>query len=58
MKRKILNSFIICTIGISLSACNKKEIKNKSSFSSGNEKSEIQLTNADIINNSNAKEEK
>ena len=34
MKRKILNSFIICTIGISLSACNKKEVKNESLFSS------------------------
>ena len=58
MKRKILNSFIICIIGTLLLADNKKEVKNKSSFSSGNEKSEIQLTNADIINNSNAKEEK
>ncbi len=50
MKRKILNSFVIFIIGISLSACNKKEIKAKSSFSFGNEESEFQFTNGDMDN--------
>ena len=50
MKRKILNSFIICIIGTLLLADNKKEVKNKSSFSSGNEKSEAQFTNSDMDN--------
>ncbi len=35
MKRKILNSFIVFIIGISLSACNKKDIKSESLFSGG-----------------------
>ena len=57
MKRKILNSFIICTIGISFSACNKKELKNEGSFSSYGKKSVVQLTNTDIFHNSNTKED-
>ena len=50
MKRRILNSFIIFIVGIFLSACNKKEIKSKNSFSGGNEESEVQLTNSDMDN--------
>ncbi len=50
MKRKILNSLVIFIIGISLSACNQKEIKTESSFLGGNEKSEFQFTNDDMDN--------
>ena len=57
MKRKILNSFIIFIVGILLSACNKKEIKSENSFLGGNEESEVQLTDSDIINNSNTKKD-
>lgn len=57
MKRRILNSFIIFIVGIFLSACNKKEIKSENLFSGGNEESESQFTNSDIINNSNTKED-
>ena len=57
MKKRILNSFIIFIIGISLSAENTKEIKTENSFSRCNEESESQFTNSDIINNSNTKED-
>lgn len=57
MKGRILNSLVIFIIGISFSACNKKEMKPERSFSAGDEKYESQFTDSDIINNSNTKEE-